>query len=57
MRILEAVKQNGFSIYFIVNPSEAVQIEAVKQNQEAIKYIENHEDIKRKIEEGEATRR
>jgi hypothetical protein len=28
---LEAVKQNGYSIRYISNPSEAVQLEAVKQ--------------------------
>ena len=28
---LEAVKQNGFAIQFIKNPSEEMQLEAVKQ--------------------------
>ena len=36
---LEAVKQNGFAIQYIANPSEQVQLEAVTQYGRAIKWI------------------
>ena len=38
---LEAVKQNGWAIQYIENPSKKVQLEAIKQNGYAIKYIKN----------------
>ena len=36
---LKAVKKYGYAIQHISNPSEAVQLEAVKQNGDAIYYI------------------
>jgi hypothetical protein len=39
--LLEAVKQNGFAIQFIKNPSEALKMAAVKQNGFAIQFIKN----------------
>ena len=38
---LEAVKEYGLSIQFIHSPSEAVQLAAVKQNRNAIRFINN----------------
>ena len=38
---IAAVKQNGWAIDFIKNPSPEVQMAAVKQNGEAIRCIEN----------------
>ena len=38
---LKAVGQNGYSILYIKNPSEAVQLKAVGQDGYSIQYIEN----------------
>ena len=38
---LEAVKQNGNAIQYIINPSEQIKLEAVKNNGYAIQYITN----------------
>jgi hypothetical protein len=38
---LEAVKQNGYAIIHIKNPSEAVQLEAVMENGHAIQFIDS----------------
>jgi len=45
---LAAVKQNGYSIAYIKNPSEEMQLAAVQQDARAIKYIKNpSEDVKK----------
>ena len=41
MNDLERIKQNGWSIKCVKNPSECVQLTEVKQNVWWIKYIEN----------------
>ena len=38
---LEAVKQNGYALAYISNPSEQVCLEAVKRNGDALAYINN----------------
>jgi len=38
---LEAVKQDGYSIYYINNPAKEIQLAAVKENGWAIQYIKN----------------
>jgi hypothetical protein len=38
---LDAVKQNGYSIRYISNPSEKVQLETIKQNGDSIRCISN----------------
>jgi hypothetical protein len=38
---LETVKENGWLIKFIKNPSSQVQLEAVKQNCYSVKFIDN----------------
>ena len=39
---LEAVKQNGYALAYISNPSEQVCLEAVRQNGLALKYVPSH---------------
>ena len=39
--LLDIVKQDGYAIDYIVNPSEKAQLEAVKQNGYAIDWIDN----------------
>ena len=39
---LEAVKQNGYALAYISNPSEQVCLEAVKQDGYALKYVPSH---------------
>lgn len=39
--ILMAVKNDGYAIRFSQNPSEEIQLAAVKQNYKSIDYIEN----------------
>ena len=41
LTMLEAVKQDGLTIEYIVNPSKEVQLAAVKQDGDAIKFIDN----------------
>ena len=41
MTDLEKVRQNGYAIMHIKNPSMEMQLEAVRQNWRAIRYIEN----------------
>jgi hypothetical protein len=38
---MAAVKQNGWAIQFIINPSEAVHLTAVNEYREAIQGISN----------------
>ena len=44
---LEAVKQDGCAIRYIRNPLEAVQLEAVKQNNEVLELIMDYDVFKR----------
>ena len=39
---LEAVKQNGYALAYISNPSEQVCLEAVKQREGALQYTPSH---------------
>ena len=49
---LEAVKNNGYAIEFIKNPSEEVKLEAVKGNPWLIGYIANPtEKVKKLVKE------
>ena len=41
MTDLEKVRQDGYAISYIENPSMEVQLEAVRQNWHAIQYIKN----------------
>ena len=46
---LATVKQDGWAIQYIKNPSEAVQLAAVSQNGRAIQFIKNPTDVARML--------
>lgn len=38
---IEAVRKNGYDIYYIKNPSKNVQLEAVRRSPFSVRYIKN----------------